>query len=352
MTPKIRAGVLGATGRIGQQFIDLLANHPLFELSTVAASSSSAGKSYANACHWMISDDIPEIAVDLVVQECTPGLECDLVFSALPADQADTVEIDFANAGYPVFTNASSHRMRKDVPLLIPEVNPDHLSVLSIRNCSNEKKGYIVANPNCSAAVLVTALAPLHEAFRIKSVIVHTMQAISGAGYPGISALDLLDNVIPFVPNEEEKMALETKKMLGSFLDGQFHEAEIRFSAHCNRVSTRDGHLETVSVGFHRSPTEQEILEVWQDWRPLPQCLNLPTAPEFPIRVRSERDRPQTLLDRNAGNGMTVTVGRLRPCEVLDFKFVALGHNAIRGAAGGSVLNAELAHAKGFLGLS
>ena len=349
MSKKLRAGILAATGTIGQRFVQLLANHPNFELTALAASSNSAGKTYREACAWQLSSDPPANIADMTVHECTPDLECDVIFSALPTDQARDLEPVFALAGYKVFTNASAYRMQDNVPLLIPEVNPSHLQLVRSQ-ATFSSGGFIAANPNCSAAVVVTALAPLHQAFGVRAVIVNTMQALSGAGYPGVPSLDSLDNVIPYIPNEEEKMADETRKMLGTIMDGHLHDASMKFSAHCNRVPTRDGHIETVSVALERSASLEEILNVWREWKPVPQQLGLPTAPHPVIAVRSEVNRPQTRLDRDAGNGMTVTIGRLRSCEVLDYKFVALAHNAMRGAAGGSVLNAELALAQGYLG--
>jgi aspartate-semialdehyde dehydrogenase len=348
MTKKIRVGILAATGTIGQRFVELLANHPDFEITALAASSQSAGKTYQEACAWQLSNDPPEHIARMIMRECTPDLECDLIFSALPTDQARVLEPLFAQAGYKVFTNSSSFRMDPNVPLLIPEVNPDHLGLVRSQ-ATFVNGGFIAANPNCSAAVVVTALAPLHRAFGVRAVIVNTMQSLSGAGYPGVPSLDSLDNVIPYIPSEEEKMAEETRKMLGQIMDGHLHDAELKFSAHCNRVPTRDGHIETVSVSFNLPVSLEEVRKAWLDWKPVPQQLGLPTAPQPVIQVRSENNRPQTRLDRDTGNGMTVTVGRLRECEVLDFKFVALAHNAMRGAAGGSVLNAELALAKGFL---
>jgi len=348
MPQKLRAGILAATGTIGQRFVDLLADHPSFEITALAASSASAGRTYGDACAWQLSSDPPAHIAGMVVRECTPDLDCDVVFSALPTDQARELEPQFAAAGHRVFTNASAYRMQNDVPLLIPEVNPDHLQLVRQQKTFSAG-GFIAANPNCSAAVVVPALAPLHQAFGVHAVIVNTMQALSGAGYPGVSALDALDNVIPYIPTEEEKMAAEARKMLGTVLDGHHHDASFKFSAHCNRVATRDGHLQTVSVALDRPASLEEIARVWRAWQPEPQRLGLPTAPQPIIALRTEPNRPQTRLDRDAGRGMAVTVGRLRTCEVLDFKFVALAHNAVRGAAGGSVLNAELALARGYL---
>lgn len=348
---KIKVGVLGATGSVGQRFVQLLADHPWFELTALAASERSAGRPYQEVCNWFLSTDIPEKAARMIVQPIELNLDCQLVFSALPAELAGPVEEAFAAAGYGVLTNARSHRHDEDIPLVTAEVNPEHLEIIRYQQVNRDwSKGFIVANSNCSAMPLVMTLAPLHKAFKVKAVIVHTMQALSGAGYNGVPSLAALDNVIPFIKNEEEKMASESKKMLGDFTDNKITPAEFALSAHCNRVTTLDGHLETVSVAFEdSSPRIEDILERWQTWQPLPQQLNLPSAPKPPLVIRSEPNRPQTRLDRDNGCGMAVTIGRLRPCEVLDFKYVHLSHNTIRGAAGASVLNAELMMAQGLL---
>ncbi len=348
---KITVGILGATGSVGQRFVQLLSNHPWFELTAVAASERSAGKPYREACHWFLATDIPENVADMVVQAVEPNLDCQLVFSALPSDWAGPVEEAFAAADYGVLTNVKSHRYDEDVPLLTAEVNPDHLEILPHQQARRGwSKGFIVANSNCVAMPLVLTLAPLHVAFGVKAIIVQTMQALSGAGYNGVPSLAALDNVIPFIKGEEEKVGPESKKMLGNFADNKITPAEFALSAHCNRVSTLDGHLETVSIALEETAISVEtILEHWQNWRPLPQQLNLPSAPEPPLVIRSEPNRPQTRLDRDAGGGMAVTIGRLRPCEVLDFKYVHLSHNTVRGAAGASVLNAELMMAQGLL---
>jgi len=293
---------------------------------------------------------MPAGVPDMLVRETTPGIDCDLVFSALPGDLAGTVEEAFAAAGYGVFSNASAHRQDTDVPLLIPEVNPDHLSLVATQRTSRGwERGFIVTNPNCSAVVLTMALAPLHTAFGLRAVMVTTMQGLSGAGYPGVPSLDALDNVIPYIGGEEEKVSLEPRKMLGRAGEEGVELAGFTVSAQCNRVPAREGHLETVSVSLERPASVEEILAAWRDWHPLPQTLNLPTAPQPPLVVRSEPDRPQTRLDRHAGRGMAVSVGRVRPCDILDVKFVVLGHNTIRGAAGASVLNAELMVAQGMI---
>ncbi len=348
--PKIPVGVLGATGAVGQRFVELLVDHPWFELTALTASDVSAGKRYGDACRWLLSADMPAGVADMVVQETAPGIECAIVFSALPGDRAGEIEEAFAAAGYGVFSNASAHRQDVDVPLLIPEVNPDHLALLEVQRARRGwQRGFIVTNPNCTAVMLTMALAPLHAAFGLKAVLVTTMQGLSGAGYPGVPSLDALDNVIPYIGGEEDKVANEPRKMLGRLVDGAIQYADFVISPHCNRVSTREGHLETVSVSLRQKATLDEVVAAWRAWNPLPQQLNLPTAPHPPLIVRSEPDRPQTRLDRDAGKGMAVTIGRVRPCEVLDVKFVLLGHNTIRGAAGASILNAELMKAQGLL---
>jgi aspartate-semialdehyde dehydrogenase len=352
MQERLRVGILGATGTVGQRFVESLAGHPWFKLTALTASETSAGRKYADACRWLLSSDIPAGVADMVVRETAPTLDCDVVFSALPGDQAGPVEEAFAAAGYGVFSNASAHRRDPDVPLLIPEVNPDHLALVATQQAMRGwKRGFIVTNPNCSAVMLTMALAPLHATFGLRSVLVTTMQGLSGAGYPGVPSLDALDNVIPFIGGEEEKLSFEPRKMLGKVNRGEVESAGFPISAHCNRVPAREGHLETVSVALQRSATPQEIIDAWRDWRPLPQQLGLPTAPQPPIVVRPEPDRPQTRLDRDAGQGMAVSVGRVRVCDALDIKFIALGHNTIRGAAGASVLNAELMLAQGLLSM-
>jgi len=348
MLDKLCVGVLGATGMVGQRFVDLLSNHPWFKITALTASKVSAGKRYDDACRWLLSSDLPPGVKDIVVQETNPTIDCDIVFSALPGDLAGPVEEAFAAAGYGVFSNASAHRQDADVPLLIAEVNPDHLDLIAVqRDRRGWDRGFIVTNPNCSTVILTMALAPLHAAFGLRQVLVCTMQALSGAGYPGVPSLDALDNVIPFIGGEEEKLTLEPRKLLGRVSEGRVELADFTVSAHCNRVPARDGHMEAINVALERPTTPQQIVEAWRDWCPLPQQLELPSAPEAPLVFRPEHDRPQTRLDRDAAQGMAVTVGRVRPCDILDAKFVALGHNTIRGAAGASILNAELMVALG-----
>ena len=340
-----RVGILGATGMVGQRFVQRLACHPWFEITALAASESSAGRVYREACSWRISADMPESVREMTVQRCEPNLPCEIVFSALPASTARHVEEEFAASGYAVFSNASSHRMDPDVPILIPEVNADHLDVLPIQRANRGwDRGFIVTNPNCCTAILALALKPLHDRFGVRQALVTTMQALSGAGYPGVPSMDIMDNVIPYIAKEEEKLSNEPLKILGDWdvESGRFRPAEFTISASCNRVATLDGHLEAVSVSLQYSADLEGIITAFREFVALPQQLGCPTAPVPPIIVREEEDRPQTRLDRNAGQGMAVVVGRVRRCEVLDIKFTILGHNTIRGAAGASVLNAEI----------
>jgi aspartate-semialdehyde dehydrogenase len=351
--PKIKVGVLGATGAVGQRFVQLLQGHPWFELSELCASERSVGKRYADACNWVLRGDMPEHLRDVVLKPCEPGIDCRLVFSALPSDAARETEATLAAAGYVVCSNASAFRYDADVPLLIPEVNPEHLGLIDIQRRNRGWQGFITTNPNCSTTHLVSALHPLHQAFGIRKVFVVTMQAVSGAGYPGVSSMDILDNIVPFISNEEEKMERrEPQKLLGLFDGSQIRPAEFVVSAHCNRVPVRNGHLEAVSVEFKYRPSQEEILAIWSNYRPLAQQLGLPSAPQPAVLYRQERDRPQPRLDRLAGSvpGMTTVVGRLREDPLFHYKFLVLGHNTIRGAAGGSLLNAELLVTQGYLG--
>ncbi len=340
---KIPVSVLGATGLVGQRLVVLLADHPWFEIATLAASDNSIGKPYGEAVRWQLPAEIPDAVRGLIVQPCEPGAaNAPLVFSALPSDIAGPIEVEFARAGAFVSSNASAHRMDPDVPLVIPEVNPDHLEQIPFQQKTRDWKGYIICNPNCSTIHLVLALKPLADRFGLKRVMVTTMQALSGAGYPGVASLDILDNVIPYIGGEEDKLEQEPLKLLGQCQDGAVRPADIRISAQCNRVATRDGHLEAVSIEFENKPTAQEIVEALTEFRALPQELDLPMAPARPIIYRTERDRPQVKLDRDVEKGMATIVGRLRECSVFDYKFVLLGHNTLRGAAGGTLLNAEL----------
>jgi aspartate-semialdehyde dehydrogenase len=347
---RVRVGILGATGMVGQRFVQMLANHPNFEVTALAASDRSQGKPYGEACTWRLVGEMPAFVKPMVVQSPQPPLDCDVVVSSLPSDIARGAEESFALAGYPVISNASAFRMDADVPLLIPEINADHLDV--IPHQQRERgfgEGYIVTNPNCSTIVMTLALAPLHQRFGIEAVVATTLQAVSGAGYPGVPSLDVVDNVLPFIDGEEAKMERETRKILGRLGRSAFEEAPFLVSAQCHRVNVADGHMVAVRVKLAERVGIEQVYEALSEFRSIPQELRLPTAPERPIIVRDENDRPQPRLDRDAGGGMSVTVGRLFPDRVLDYRFVVLGHNTIRGAAGAAILNAELLQARGLL---
>lgn len=348
MPQSIRVGVLGATGTVGQRFLQLLDGHPTFAVTALAASDRSEGKPYAEACTWRLPGEMPPAARALRVQAPEPPLDCDVVFSSLPADIAGPVETRFAQAGYPVISNSSAHRLSDPVPLIIPEVNPDHLGLLDACR-ETQGGGFIVTNPNCSAVMIALALAPLATRFGVRGVVATTLQALSGAGYPGVSALDITDNVIPFIAGEEEKIERETRKILGRFQGGRVVSADFPVSAQCHRVNVVDGHLAAVRVMLGRPAEPSELRDALAAFRGLPQELGLPSAPERPILVRDEPDRPQPRLDRDAGRGMSVTVGRIARDGVLGHRFVVLSHNTVRGAAGAAILNAELLLAKGYL---
>jgi aspartate-semialdehyde dehydrogenase len=336
---------------VGQRFAQMLANHPEFVVTVLAASDRSQGKPYGEACTWRLVGEMPAFVKPMIVQSPQPPLDCDVVVSSLPSDIARGAEESFALAGYPVISNASAFRMDPDVPLLIPEVNPDHLDMLPRqRQQRGFGSGYIVTNPNCSTINLALALAPLHQRFGIEAVVATTLQAISGAGYPGVPSLDVVDNVLPFIDGEEAKMEREARKILGRLGHTAFEEAPFAVSAQCHRVNVSDGHLVAVRVKLAKHAAIEQVHEALAEFRSIPQELRLHTAPERPIIVRDENDRPQPRLDRDAGGGMSVTVGRLFPDRVLDYRFVVLGHNTIRGAAGAAILNAELLRARGLLG--
>lgn len=347
MKTSIRVGILGATGTVGQRFLQLLDGHPRFAVTALAASDRSAGKRYAEACTWRLPGDMPRAVRALVVQAPEPPLDCDLVFSSLPADVAGPLETRFAQAGHPVISNSSSHRMDETVPLLIPEVNPDHLALLE--PCRGTGRGFIVTNPNCSTVMIALALAPLAARFGVEAVVATTLQALSGAGYPGVAALDITDNVVPFIANEEEKIERETRKILGRLSGGRVAPAEFAVSAQCHRVNVVDGHMAAVRVQLGRAADPTELRDAFASFTGLPQELRLPSAPQQPIVVREEPDRPQPRLDRDAGRGMSVTVGRIARDAVLGHRFEVLGHNTIRGAAGAAILNAELLLAQGYV---
>ncbi len=349
MSRKYRVGILGATGMVGQRFIQLLVDHPQFEVNAVAASDRSQGKTYGEACTWRLSGEMPPAVRTMPVQPPAPPLDCDLVFSSLPGEIARETEESFAAAGHPVISNSSAFRMDGDVPLLIPEVNHKHLGLLERQRNKYPRGGFIVTNPNCSAVMLALALAPLHAAFGVEATVATTLQALSGAGYPGVASLDVLDNVLPYVGGEEEKMETETRKILGRFNDARIDPAPMAVSAQCHRVNVSDGHMAAVRVKFARKASLSNVREALTSFRSLPQELGLYSAPSAPIVVRDEQDRPQPKLDRDAGNGMAITIGRLKPDSVLDYRFVVLSHNTIRGAAGAAILNAELLVALGHL---
>lgn len=350
MTKKFRVGILGATGIVGQRFIQLLENHPQFEITALAASDRSQGKSFQEACIWRLAGEMPAFVKSMTVEAPQPPLDCELIFSSLPGDIARESEGAFARAGFPVISNSSAFRMDSDVPLLIPEVNHEHLALLDVQRQNRAgQQGYIVTNPNCSTIMLALALAPLHAKFGVSSVVATTMQALSGAGYPGVASLAISDNVLPFIEGEEEKIEQETLKILGKLNGARIEEAPLAVSAQCHRVNVTDGHLAAVRVKLLRPATIDEVSAALASFSALPQELRLHSAPERPIIVREELDRPQPRLDRDAGNGMSVTIGRLRPDNVLDYRFVALSHNTIRGAAGAAILNAELLIATGNL---
>jgi len=347
MERRIEVGVLGATGMVGQHFVKFLQNHPWFDLTWLGASDRSAGKKYRDATSWKLDGAMPATVADIVVSDSKPGSAPKLLFSAMDASVATEIERAFAEAGHVVVSNSKNHRMEPDVPLLIPEVNPEHLKLIPLQKLRGWK-GFIATNPNCSTVVLAMGLAPLKR-FGITRVIATTMQAISGAGYPGVASMDITANVIPFIGGEEEKMQQETQKILGDFLDGRVEPLAARVSAHCNRVPVVDGHMVATSVELSAKPMEADILAAFENYRGLPQERNLPSAPARPVVYMKEQDRPQPRRDAERERGMTVFVGRLRACPALDWKFMALGHNTVRGAAGAAVLNAELMVSEGLL---
>lgn len=345
---KIPVAVLGATGSVGQKFIELLQNHPWFELTEVAASERSAGKKYKEAVNWVLTSSLPEKIGNLTVQECKPVLRSKIVFSGLDASVAGEIEDDFANSGYYVISNSRNHRFDKDVPLLIPEINPEHLELVK----TQKRKGAIVTNPNCSTIGMVMALKPLLDNFGLEAVNVVTMQALSGAGYPGVASLDIIDNVVPYIGGEEKKMETEPLKILGKLNGGSIENLDLKISAQCNRVAVLDGHLETVQVKLKQKASIEDIKKVWKEFTAVPQQMNLPMAPVNPVHYFEEDKFPQPKLQRNIDKAMAVSIGRLRECPLFDYKFVVLSHNTVRGAAGGAILNAELMKSSGLFPLS
>lgn len=345
MQTKHPIGILGTTGMVGQRFIQLLENHPWFEIVWLAASDRSSGKTYGEAAKWRLDTPLPERIARMIVSPADPDRAPKIVFAALDAAIARELEPLFANAGCAVVSNSSAFRMAPNVPLVIPEVNAEHLHLIEEQPSRKESGGYMVTNPNCSAIGLVLALKPIEERFGLEQILVTTMQAVSGAGYPGVPSMDILGNVVPYIGNEEEKLEAETLKLLGRLEGHSVVPLPARVSAHCNRVAVEDGHTESVSIKLGnklgRPATREDLLAAWAEFRPL-AGQDLPMAPEQPIEWAPQNDRPQPRLDRNRGKGMAVTVGRLRPCNVLDWKFTVLSHNTIRGAAGAAILNAEL----------
>ncbi|ENN96754.1 aspartate-semialdehyde dehydrogenase [Methanocaldococcus villosus KIN24-T80] len=340
---KIKVGVLGATGLVGQRFVQLLADHPMFSLEVLAASERSAGKTYKEACNWYLSEGMPESVKDMTVIKTDPKAkefeDVDIVFSALPSDLAKELEPKFAEDKL-VFSNASAYRMEEDVPLIIPEVNEDHFALIDIQRDNRKWDGAIITNPNCSTICLCITLKPIMDNFGLESVFVSTMQAVSGAGYNGVPSMGILDNIIPYIKKEEEKMETESLKILGKFEDNKVKFADFKVSASCHRVPVIDGHLEAIFVKTSEGAEPEEIKEVMEKFDPL-KDLDLPTYAK-PIVIKEEEDRPQPRLDRNTGKGMSIVVGRIRKDKIFDVKYLALEHNTIRGAAGASVLNAEL----------
>ncbi len=350
MSTKIPVGILGATGVVGQRFIQMLERHPWFEVAWLAASDRSEGKSYAEAARWRLKTPIPAAVAAMRVSPAIPDGAPRVIFAALDAGIAAELEPRFADAGCAVVSNSSALRMQQDVPLVIPEVNADHIKLIDGQSWRKKSGGYVVTNPNCSAIGLVLALAPLQQRFGLETVMAVTVQAVSGAGYPGVASLDILGNVIPYIAKEEEKMEEETRKLLGQMNGTKVVSATFAMSAQCNRVAVEDGHTESVSIRLKRKAKPEEMIAAWNSFRAEPQELQLPSAPKNPVVYFGAPDRPQPRFDIDLGAGMTTAVGRLRPCGVLDWKFTVLSHNTIRGAAGAAVLNAELLKAKGYLG--
>lgn len=346
---KLNVAVLGATGAVGQRFIQLLEHHPWFQVAEVIGSDRSAGKTYGQAVHWILDGNPPSSVLDLRIKPLDAPLDSLLVFSALPKEAADPREIELAAAGHVVCTNASTNRMLEDVPLLLPEVNADHIGLIEVQRRNHGwTSGALVANSNCTTMPIVMALAPLRH-LGIRKVFIVSAQATSGAGYPGVASLDILDNIIPYVSGDEHKMETETLKMLGQFDQDQIIWLESRISATCNRVPVVDGHLVNISIELDDTPSLETIIDLWQSYRGIDPIPMLPSAPAQPLIYLPQPDRPQTRRDRNAGNGMATSLGRLRPCPLLTYKFAALSHNTIRGAAGCSILNAEWLAVKGYL---
>src|SRR5437899_1146045 len=349
MATKTPVGILGATGTVGQRFVQLLEDHPWFEVAWLAASERSDGRPYGEAARWRLKTALPSRIAEMRVSSAIPEGAPKVIFAALDSRVAAELEPRLAESGHAVISNSSALRMQKDVPLVIPEVNPEHLKLLECQAWRRKSGGFVVTNPNCSAIGLVLALAPLDRQFGLETIMAVTMQAVSGAGYPGVASLDILGNVIPYIAKEEEKMEEETRKLLGRLNGSSIQPGAFGMSAQCNRVAVEDGHTESVSVKLKKKARPEEIITAWNEFRSVPQELRLPSAPQQPVKYSGAPDRPQPRFDSDSGNGMTTTVGRLRPCGVLDWKFTVLSHNTIRGAAGAALLNAALLRAQGYI---
>jgi aspartate-semialdehyde dehydrogenase len=345
---KIPVGILGATGAVGQRFVQLLSDHPWFEIAALAASERSAGQRYRDACQWVIPGDPPAGVGDLEIQPLQPNLPAEIIFSAVPSSVAREIEPQFAQACYLVCSNASTFRSVDDVPLLIPEINADHLALIASQRAQRGWSGLIVTSPNCTITGVAMALKPLDLAFKVRKVFMVSMQAVSGAGYPGVSALDILGNVVPHIPGEEEKFQQELQKLLGHIDSGTLALAELVVSAHANRVPVLDGHTVSLSVGFEHAPSPEEAFRVLTDYRAPEACWGLYSSPQRVLHVRTEPDRPQPRRDLDAAGGMAVSVGRIRSCPILDLRLTTVTHNTLRGAASGAVLNAELLLTQGY----
>lgn len=349
MSSKIDVAVLGATGSVGQRYIELLDGHPQFRLRELFGSDRSAGKRYADAADWRISAAPPEEAANTVIKHHEQPVESPIVFCSLPGGLAREVETRLAAEGHYVFSNARDNRLDPDIPLLIPEVNPEHAAAVRVQQQARGWSGFVVTNPNCSTIHFVLALKPIFDAFGVEQLMVTTMQASSGAGYPGVPSLDLIDNVVPYIGGEEEKMEIESRKLLGGFDGQEFQYADMRVSAQCNRVPVRHGHMEAINVQLRQPASPSEVVDVLRAFKGRPQELGLYSAPANPVIVRDQPDRPQPALDRDVAGGMASIVGRVRECPLFGIKFIVLGHNTIRGAAGASILNAELLLADGYI---
>lgn len=349
MNKKIPVGVLAATGTVGQRFVQLLADHPWFEITVVTGSDRTVGRPYGEGVHWKLLGDPPEKIANLIVQPTEPGLDVQVCFSALPTPQARELEPAFAKAGHIILTNASPYRMDPYVPLLIPEVNPDHIGMIPHQREQYGWEGYIVANANCSTTSVILPMQILHQTYGLETAVIVTMQAISGAGHPGVSSMDIFDNIIPYIGGEDGKVESEPRKLCGTYAAGEFQMADFVVSAQTNRVPIFDGHLGSVSVKLRQAATPEDVINLFQNWQPIEPVRNLPSMPDPVLIYRPEADRPQPRLDRDSGNGLAWTVGKVRECPVQDIRFMAFAHNTLRGAASGSVLNAELLVTEGYI---